>query len=323
MNATRHFFTYRFAAMGSPCEIQGFVADRGQGEAVAAAVEQDVLRLERRYSRYRDDSLLAQINRIAAAGGAIDVDVETAGLFDYAQTCHAQSGGLFDVTSGVLRRAWRFEKGELPDPELIARLLDTVGWEKLEWRRPRLAFPLAGMEIDLGGVVKEYAADRAATICTSAGMPHGVINLGGDIRVVGPRPDGSPWIIGIQHPRRNHAVLCRIEVYQGGVATSGDYERCILVAGERYSHILDPRTGWPVRHLAAVSVVGDFCLIAGSASTIGMLKEADGPEWLRQLGLPHLWMDAAGAAGGNLPTCVDGNGLGAQPSSPPDAGAGT
>lgn len=301
MSAAYHGFRYRFKAMGSPCEIQGFVASRAQGEAVATQVEADVQRLEQRYSRYRDDSLLSGINRVAAIGGQIDLDEETAGLFDYAATCFAQSGGLFDITSGVLRRAWRFDKGELPDPELIGSLLKTVGWDKLVWRRPRLSFPLAGMEIDLGGVVKEYAADRAATICIGAGMPHGIVNLGGDIRVVGPRPDGSPWIIGIQHPRERDKVLRNLEVYQGGIATSGDYERCILVGGERYSHVLNPITGWPVRHLATVSVVGDFCLVSGSASTIGMLKQADGPRWLMELGLPHVWMDAAGRTGGNLP----------------------
>ena len=249
-------------------------------------------------SRYRPDSLISEINRVAATGGEIEVDAETAGLFDYADTCYRQSDGLFDITSGVLRRAWRFDHGELPDQSLIDELLEMVGWDKLRWHGPHLSFPLPGMEIDLGGVVKEYAADRAATVCTSAGLHSAIVNLGGDIRIVGPRPDGSPWIVGLQHPREKDALLQNMEIYQGGLATSGDYERCIEVDGERYSHILNPRTGWPVRHLATVSVVGDFCLIAGSASTIGMLKEADGPQWLQDLGLPHVWMDATGRSGG-------------------------
>jgi len=291
-------FRYRFKAMGSPCEVQGFVASHPEGEAIVQQIEADVVRLEQRYSRYRPDSLLSQINFVATSGGEIAVDEETAGLFNYAATCYQQSDGLFDITSGVLRKAWRFDHGELPDPELICRLLETVGWNKLDWKPPIIRFPLPGMEIDLGGVVKEYAADRAASLCEASGMRSGLINLGGDIRVVGERPDGSPWIIGIQHPRKQGQLLQNMEVYQGGVATSGDYERCIIIGEERYSHILNPRTGWPVKHLSTVCVVGDFCLIAGSSSTIGMLKEEDGPEWLKNLGLPHIWMDANGQVGG-------------------------
>ncbi len=89
-------------------------------------------------------------------------------------------------------------------------------------------------------------------------------------------------------------------VARGALASSGDYERCILVDGIRYGHVLNPKTGWPVRHLAAVSVVGDFCVVAGSASTIAMLKEEDGPAWLENFGLPHLWVDVRGGTGGSL-----------------------
>ncbi len=297
-------FRYGFKAMGSPCELQGFVATREQGETVATQIATEVERLEQRYSRYRPNSLLSEINRVAATGSEIEVDSETAGLLDYAATCYQQSDGLFDVTSGVLRRAWRFDHGALPDQSQIDELLKTVGWDKLRWNSHRLSFTLPGMEIDLGGVVKEYAADRAATVCESAGLSSAIVNLGGDIRIVGPRPDGKPWVVGLQHPRKKDELLQNMEIYQGGLATSGDYERCIMVGGERYSHILNPRTGWPVKHLATVSVVGDFCLIAGSASTIAMLKEEEGPRWLESLGLPHIWMDASGQIGGSWPEQV-------------------
>ena len=298
MNAVAH--RYPFKAMGSPCELQLFAADEAAARRVAARAMADVARLEARYSRYRDDSLLAEINRVAAGGGAIEVDAETASLLDYAATCHVQSDGLFDITSGLLRRAWRFDGGKLPDAADIAALLARVGWHRLEWRAPRLAFPQPGMELDLGGVVKEYAADRVATLCRDAGISSGVVNLGGDIRVLGPRADGSAWRIGIKHPRRADVLLDSLELRGGALATSGDYERCLVIDGQRYGHVLNPRTGWPVRHLASVSVVADFCVIAGSASTIAMLKEQDGPAWLASLGLPHLWVDVDGNCGGTL-----------------------
>ncbi|MEY2690115.1 MAG: hypothetical protein RL375_4315 [Pseudomonadota bacterium] len=293
-------FRRAFQAMGSPCELQLHARDDAQAAAAVDAAVADVARLEQRYSRYRDDSLLARINRTAATGGAIEVDAETASLLDYADTCHRQSGGLFDITSGVLRRAWRSALHSLPEPAQLDALLTRVGWHKLVWRRPVLEFHQSGMELDLGGVVKEYAADRVASLCADHGITGAMVNLGGDIRVLGPHPDGSPWRIGIQHPRRPGAMLGQIPLSRGGIATSGDYERCIVIDGQRLSHLLDPRTGWPVQHLSAVSVVADLCVVAGSASTIAMLKAHDGPAWLADLGLPHLWVDVDGRVGGSL-----------------------
>jgi thiamine biosynthesis lipoprotein len=156
------------------------------------------------------------------------------------------------------------------------------------------------MELDLGGVVKEYAADRVAIVCRAAGVRSGMVNLGGDVRVIGPRPDGAPWRIGIRHPRQRGALLDSVELFDGALATSGDYERCVLLGGVRYGHVLSPRTGWPVRELASVSVVAEHCVVAGSAATIALLKERAGPRWLASLGVPHLWVDVLGRSGGTL-----------------------
>ena len=294
------FLRHSFKAMGSPCELQLFAEDPVAAQDAVSAVLADVVRLEQLYSRYRDDSLTTSINRVAAAGGHISVDDETAGLLNYAATCYRESDGLFDITSGVLRKAWNFASGRLPDPAHIESLLCRVGWSKVKWKPPLLEFLIPGMELDLGGVVKEYAADRAASLCRQRGVRSGMVNLGGDISVVGPRLDGEPWRIGVQHPRNNAEMMQTIALRGGGLATSGDYERCLVIDGVRYGHILNPRTGWPVRHLASVSVVADFCVVAGSASTIAMLRDEDGSAWLEGLGLPHVWVDVNGRTGGSL-----------------------
>jgi len=294
------FHHHVFQAMGTPCEIQLYADTHALARRAREAAVADVRRLEALYSRYRPDSLLSAINLVAAAGGQIEVDEETAGLLNYAAACHEQSGGLFDITSGILRRAWRFDSGALPDQALIDALLDKVGWHKLRWTPPRLEFPVPGLELDFGGVVKEYAVDHAAALCRAAGIRHGIVNLGGDIHVIGPRADGSPWRIGIRHPRQPGATLRTVLLRGGALASSGDYERCLVVDGVRYGHVLNPKTGWPVRHLAAASVVGGLCVVAGSASTIALLKEEDGPAWLDNFGLPHLWVDVHGNAGGPL-----------------------
>ncbi|QBQ54824.1 FAD:protein FMN transferase [Nitrosococcus wardiae] len=289
-----------FNAMGTPCEIQLYAQTQAKAQRAAEFIIADVRRLEALYSRYRADSFLSEINRVAMAGGRISVDEETAGLLNYAATCYEQSEGLFDITSGILRRAWNFKSDKLPSKAQVQELLSSIGWDKLYWAPPVLEFPLPGMEIDFGGIVKEYAADRTASLSSQAGVRHGLVNLGGDIKIIGPRPDGEPWRIGIRHPSHQGAATRMLLLQEGAIASSGDYERCIVLNGVRYGHVLNPKTGWPVRHLASVTVVSDLCVVAGSASTITMLKETDGPDWLQNLGLPHFWVDIRGKTGGSL-----------------------
>lgn len=286
--------------MGSPCAIKLYANTKARAEFMARRVIAEIERLEARYSRYRPASLLSGINRVAAAGGRIEVDEETAGLLNYAETCWRESGGRFDITSGVLRHAWNFREGKVPEPSVIEALLNRVGWQRLRWLAPVLEFPEPGLELDFGGAVKEYAVDRAAALCWAADIRHGLINLGGDIKIIGPHPDGAPWAIGIQHPRQPGQFIRTLQLSHGAMASSGDYERCIAVDGVRYGHVLNPATGWPVRYLASVSVVADLCVVAGSASTIAMLKEADGPAWLAEMGIPHYWVTVDGTPGGSL-----------------------
>jgi thiamine biosynthesis lipoprotein len=295
MAAPRRF---AFRGMGSPCELQVYAGPAAAAAAADLAIA-EVRRLEARYSRYRDDSITAAINRAAAAGSAIRVDPETAALLEYADTCYRESDGLFDITSGVLRRVWRFDSGQLPEPAAVTALLDRVGWWRLEWRRPWLRFSVPGMELDFGGIGKEYAADRVAACCAGAGIHHGLINLGGDVRVLGPRPGGAPWRLGIRHPRHPERLLGGVLLTGGGLASSGDYVRCLDIDGQRYSHLLDPRTGWPCHGLVAVSVIADTCLVAGSICTIGMLRGSGGAAWLAGLGVSHLWVDGNGKQGGS------------------------
>ncbi|OAI20395.1 thiamine biosynthesis protein ApbE [Methylomonas lenta] len=286
--------------MGCPCEIQLFAKTRTVAKKIADLAIIDISRLEAKYSRYRADSLLSVINKVAATGGSITIDEETASLLDYAETCYQQSDGLFDITSGILRQAWHFERNKLPDQNQINHLLSRSGWHNLRWQAPQLEFLIPGMELDFGGIVKEYAADRATALCQTHGLESGVVNLGGDVKLIGPRADDRPWRVGIQHPRNNDNVLTTLTLNHGAVASSGDYQRFMMVNGIRYSHVFNPKTGWPVSHLAAVTVISDFCVIAGSAATIAMLKAEDGPSWLESLELPYLWMDHFGHQGGTL-----------------------
>lgn len=285
--------------MGCPCSIQIEHLDGRTADAAIAAAMAQVDRLDRKYSHYRDDSLLAIWCGSAGHDRVFEVDAESASLFDLAALLHAQSEGMFDITAGALTRLWD-RRHTLPDLAEIAAARACVGWRHLSWQRPQLRLDRPGMRIDLGGLVKEYAADRAAQACSELGIEAGVIELGGDVRVIGPHLDGSPWRIGIRHPRADGAIA-RIDMHEGGLATSGDYERALVIDGRRYSHIVDPRSGWPIQTYASVSVRAQSCLAAGAAATLAMLTGvAAGGGYLRELGLPHLTVDLDGVVGGRL-----------------------
>lgn len=300
MPSTLH--RHAFRALGSPCEIQLYAEDAARAAQLFELAVADVLRIEQRYSRYREDSVLSAINRMAAHGGSMAIDAETFALLKYADTCHAQSGGLFDITSGVLRQAWRYDEARLPEDSQIAALRRRIGWHRLRFTETALHVDEPGIELDLGGIGKEYAVDRAAAILAGAGVRHGLVDLGGDIHVIGPHADGRAWSVGIRHPREPGQLLTTLSVQRGAVATSGDYARCIVVDGRRLSHILNPQTGWPVRGLATVTVLAPHCVVAGSACTIAMLLEGRGKRWLAKLGLDYLWVDENGRQGGPLLT---------------------
>lgn len=285
------------AAMGTPCTL----CLQGEAPAVLQAVAQtlqtELQRLEAKYSRYRPDSLMGQINRVAAAGGQISLDEETRALLNYAQTCFEQSGGLFDITSGALSALWHRERTQLPTALDIAQVLAGVGWQRLAWDGQTLAFPAPGMALDLGGIVKEYAADRLVALARSAGVMSGYVNLGGDLAVIGPQSDGLPWQVALRGPWGAAPPLAVVAISHGALASSGDYARCLVLQGRRWGHIVNPLTGWPTQGVSAVSVWAPLCVMAGSASTVAMLQGARAPQWLAELPWPSWWADDDGKVG--------------------------
>lgn len=288
--------SFEFFAMGTPCRIRIEGAAPHAAHDAAQAAIAEVRRIETKYSRYRAESVVSRINAAAGRGMPVEVDVETADLLDFAAQLHALSDGLFDPTTGVLRSVWDFRAARLPSDAELQAVLARIGWQRVAWRRPWVQLERAGMELDFGGFGKEYAADRAGAVLTDAGIKSALVNLGGDIRVAGPRADGSGWVLGIAHPRQPDAVFASITLHAGGLATSGDYERYFEHGGRRYCHILDPRSGWPAQGWQSVSVAAPACLAAGAISTVAMLKGDGALEFLREQAVEFLAVDAAGQA---------------------------
>ena len=269
-------YTTRFALMGGRASVQ-FVDDRGreQAERLARAVEGEARRIEAKFSRYRERSVVTEINRHSGRT-PVAVDAETAFLVGAALDLAGLTAGRFDPTVGVLRRAWDFSSERVPSPGEIETILPLVDADAVSRRDGTVFLRQAGMEIDLGGVGKEYAADRAAGLLREEGVGAAVVNFAGDVRTIGFRGDGRPWKIGVLDPRDPRR--CRFAVRTPGdvgVATSGDYERSFSKDGVRYHHILDARTGWPSRGIASATVIAPTAFRAGQLSTASFLLGAE------------------------------------------------
>lgn len=282
-------FSYAFRAMASPCEVRVETGDAALALWLGQIAEAEAARIEAKYSRYRDDSLLSRIN--AAGGAPIEVDAETAALLDYAAQCHDLSGGLFDITSGVLRRIWRFDGSDrLPTPEQVEAMLPLIGWDKVAWRRPQITLP-AGMEIDFGGLGKEYAVDSALLKIKAESDVPVLVNFGGDLHVSGPRAGSERWRVAIESVEQRGASEALLELAEGALTTSGDARRYLLKDGVRYSHILDPRTGCPVEDPPrSVTVAAATCMEAGILSTLAMLQGRHAEPFLAREGLQAWWI---------------------------------
>jgi thiamine biosynthesis lipoprotein len=278
---------FGFRAMAAENEVQIHAADAVLAERAAARAIEEVARIEAKYSRYRADSVVSRIN--AAAGGApVAIDEETHKLLVFADACYRNSEGAFDVTSGVLRRVWNFGSGQIPVDVELDLWLPYIGWDRVELSETTVRLPVHEMEIDFGGFGKEYAVDRAALMLRQAGAQSALVNLAGDLSILGAQPGDEPWRVGIRHPRKAGVAIASLPVRSGAIATSGDYERFVEVDGVRHCHVLDPRTGRSARGFQSVTVHAASCMVAGSASTIAMLKGREaGLEWLRSLGLAH------------------------------------
>ena len=278
----------QFVAMASPCEVLLEIDDADDALELTRRVAAEAWRIEDKFSRYLPDNTVDRINR--ANGESIELDSETAQLIDFATTLYDLSGGRFDITSGVLRQVWRFDgSGNIPSRKSVKRILQRVGWDRVEWNSPVLRMQ-ADMEIDLGGIGKEFAVDRAANLLRENTDASCLVNFGGDLVATRKPERRKVWKVGIESAtklRSSADTVLNLQV--GGLATSGDARRFLLKDGIRYSHILDPKTGWPIPGAPrSVTVAADTCTQAGMLSTLAMLKGAQAEKFLETQGLRYL-----------------------------------
>ncbi len=257
----------------------------------------EMSRLSDMMNHYNPDSVVSQINR-AAGAQPVPVPRELMEVLVMAQRVSERSEGAFDITVGSLK-VWRFnpEDPAMPSPDEIRHALPLVNFRHviLNEKNRTVLLKQYGMRIDLGGIAKLYILDAGMQVLKQRGITHAMINGGGDVAVMGSH-QGRPWRIGIRHPRRGDVLLGTVELTQGWVVTSGDYERYFFRDGKRYHHILDPRTGYPAEGPQQVTLVANDIGRVNGYSLAIMVR---GAEWGRALiaqtpGLSGLIVDQAG-----------------------------
>lgn len=278
VSSAEHGWCGRFTAMASDCEVLVDTADESTAHDVTQLVADEAWRVERKFSRYRDDSVLHKIN--TAGGQPVTVDEETARLLDFGAMAYQLSEGKFDLSSGVMREIWRFDGSNKVPTETESRaLLSRMGWQRANWQAPNLAL-LPGMEIDFGGIGKEYAVDQAAELSKKVTSDPVLVNFGGDLYATKPPVKKDYWLIGMDQIGDQQAPI--VQLKSGGLATSGDSRRFLLKDGVRYPHVLNPLSAWPVMDAPnSVTVAANSCVEAGLLATLAMLEGLDAEEFLR------------------------------------------
>jgi thiamine biosynthesis lipoprotein len=272
----------RFAVMASPCELLIETQDPLFANHLTSLAYKASQRIEQKFSRYLPNNLMANINH--SMGKSVAIDDETFRLLEFANSCFELSDGMFDITSGVLRKAWKFDGSDnLPTPDAVKVLMPHIGWRKVKYTQSSITLA-KGMELDFGGIGKEYAVDCVAKLCAeSAPTTSIVVNFGGDIQMTRPRHNKKPWHIGIENPEDENSTTKVLKIISGGLATSGDARRYLLNGGKRYSHILNPETGYPIENAArSVTVGAPHCIQAGLLATLALLKGVKAEAFLEE-----------------------------------------
>ena len=280
--------TRQFFAMDTVMELTVY----GSGaETALDAAEREIYRLDGQLSPEQPRSELANLG----SGGA--VSEETAQLIARALDAAELTGGAFDPTLYPVVQAWGFFSGDyrVPEKEELKTLLQKTGYEAVSVSGSSVQMP-EGFAIDLGGIGKGYAGQRVREVLAEQGVFSALVSLGGNIRAVGAKPDGSPWVIAVQHPEKD-GFLGTVEVQDECVITSGGYQRYFDRDGVRYWHILDPETGAPARSgMLSVTIVSQDDVLADALSTALFVMGAERAEqfWRETGGFEAVWMTEDG-----------------------------
>lgn len=243
-------------------------------EVCKHAVEMGILeikRIEVLLTTFSEDSISATINKNAGIQ-AVQVPDEVFHLIERCERISILTQGAFDITYGSIdKKYWNFDAkmSQLPDSKLAKNAIKLVGYRNLvrDVKEKTLFLKHKGMRIGFGGIGKGYAADMAKKVMKNVGIDHGVVNASGDLTAWGNQFDGKPWTIGVANPNFKKHIIGRFEINNGSVATSGDYEKFVVINGKKYSHTINPKTGMPAEGMKSVTIIAPFAELCDALTT--------------------------------------------------------
>ena len=256
--------------MGSAFDLTVVAENKEQASNYIEQEKNEIVRIEKLISSWDKKSETAKINSNSGIE-AVKVSKELFDLIDRSQRISKITSGAFDITFAAIDRIWDFDGGEsqMPSFEVIQNSISKIGFRKLELNKKEstVFLPEKGMKIGFGGIGKGYAADRAKELLINKGVNGGIINASGDMNTWGNQPDGSPWTVGIVNPMNKEKVFSWFSLEHDAVVTSGNYEKFTLIDGERFSHIIDPRTGIPSKGILSSTIFANKAELADALAT--------------------------------------------------------
>jgi thiamine biosynthesis lipoprotein len=254
--------------MGTRCSVELWSEDKVRGEAAITSVFDDMKRIDRLMSTWKEDTEISQVNR-EGSKHPVKISPELFRLLQVSVEYSELTHGAFDITYASVGYLYDFKKGVHPDSAAIAKALPGINWRhmNLDAKRTTVYFTRPGMRIDLGGIAKGHSVDRGIEILQRQGITRAMVNAGGDTRIIGDR-FGKPWVVGVRDPDHEGKVFLRLPLTDAAFSTSGDYERYFDEDGTRFHHIIDPKTGDSARKCRSVTV------ISGSATRTDALTKS-------------------------------------------------
>jgi thiamine biosynthesis lipoprotein len=281
----------RLHAFGRACHL---VIDNSddRGAGLLSLCQDELLRLEHKFSAYQPESITSRINQSAGTGHFVPLDAEARSLFVFINALWEESKHIFDPTTRILQDCYRNGAALPASQEQLETMLKLVGWRYLEITDDGAHMANKGMLVDLNSCVRPYALDSLRKLLLTQGVSNAYIEMDQDVATIGKQPGGANWLIGVRIPKASRAAIVRLKVNHKGFAVRGDFEHAVIQNEERFGRALSPVDGQPIPGLLSVAVIAENCLTACSAASIARLKtEATGLKWLEKLGLPWLAVD--------------------------------
>lgn len=275
-------YSYNKFIVGAPCEIKLYYISERSAKEIIDVIDLELTTLDSLLNYFSEKSFVSELNRRQRVKASSDVIY----LISLSDSISRLTGGLFDISVAPLLEIWGFYSSKLtiPNTTKIERIKKLIDYRKIQIKHDSIIIP-QGMKIDLGGIAQGYAADRVAMILRQRHVKSAIINIGGEVIVIGKSPKGRPWRVGIRNPR-GKGIIETVELEDLAIATSGDYEKFFLINEKRYPHIINPKTGFPALDFVSVTIFAKDAAFADAIATaVATMKPKDAMKFLDSLGI--------------------------------------